>query len=595
MVLRLVDDQDWPEERDSEVLLARIRTWVTEHERTDLRPVLACKVSGFDPRLDCWRCDELVEIVLDALPRQLAAENVFSPSAAEALDEFLGWLSESGLLHPDSDPALALKSESQRLTTLFPAVVLACSRYGFAGAETSAQAPAPAGLATPMTVVHGEALAAWAASAPALAQLRELVLFVGEGRRLTSAGNLRLSDGGALVRLLGTNDEFAPWCPTGHRTASTTELPEVDLLFRWALRAGFLQVEGTRVTPGPAAAQLEEQPLDAWRLAVMTLFEIGVLASWFWGPRREWLPPWVEPIDDVLIDWLCARYCEGVGAPTPVLGLQLVEYLIARDPSAAKIPPNVWLGALSEDLQTLWDRLAMLDLIRWETSMPRPDGTTDPAIRLSPLGQWLVRPLMALGNHTIPLAGELVGADAETLLAICRGWEWPLAETAIAAWAGRRGLEAASAELGDFARDTTDVFSRSVAFRALGGLGRAAQPVVRGLCDVPACRIYATDWLVKRGLSEPVAHDPDDVREMLAENMAMVLEVAGAERMVRTLLATDHPPEEQSALIESLWEAREPGTSAALEALATLAPDWLAKSARKALLRRRTRAADLTE
>jgi hypothetical protein len=294
----------------------------------------------------------------------------------------------------------------------------------------------------------------------------------------------------------------------------------------------------------------------------------------------------------VIIDWLCARYCDGVAVPPPALGLQLAEYLVARDQPSARLAPSVWLSGMAEDLQVLWERLAALDLIRWETLATGADSPAQPAIRLSPLGQWLVRPLMVMGNQTIPLACELAGADAETLLAICRGWDWPVAETAIAAWAARRGLKTAAAELGDFARDTTDVFSRSVAFRALGGLGRAAQPVVHALCNVPACRIYATDWLVKRGLSEPVFHDPDDVREMLAENMAMVLEVAGAERMVRTLLSTNHPPEEQSALIESLWEAREPNTSAVLEALAALAPEWLAKSARKALLRRRTRAAE---
>lgn len=585
MVLRLVNGRDWPEDDGNEVLLTRIRDWVAEHGRTDLEPALACKIGHHNPRLDCWRVDELVEIVLDLLPRRLAAESAFVPSAAQALSEFLGWLSESGLLHPDSDPALALKGEAQRLSIVFPAVAVACTRYGCAEAEGSPGTP-------PMTVVHGEALDALAASAPALAQLRKLVRFVGEGRRLTSAGNLRLADGGELVALLGTNDEFVPWRPSGYRTASTADLPELDLLFRWALHADFLKVEGMRVLPGPMAGQLEEQPLDAWRRATMALFDIGVLASWYWGPRRQWLLPWGELIDDAIIDWLCARYCDGGGTSKSALGLELVEYLVSKSPETARLSPNVWLVALSDDLEKLWDRLVTLGLIRWETPAPGPDGNAEPVIRLSPLGQWLVRPLMVVGNHTIPLACELVSADPETLLAICRGWDWSLAATVIAVWAARRGLEAAAAELGDFARDTTDVFSRSVAFRALGELGRAAQPVVRALCDVPACRIYATDWLVKRGLSEPVLHDPDDVREMLAENMAMVLEVAGAERMVRTLLATEHAPEEQRALIESLWEAREPGTSAALEALAALAPEWLAKSARKALLRRRTHAAE---
>ncbi len=583
-MLRLVDDRDWSDDSGDESLLARIRDWVTEHDRADLRPVLACKLAHRDPQLNCWRCDDLVEIVLDALPRQLAAEDAFSPFAAEALHEFLGWLSDSGLLHQDSDPVLDLKGESRRLTRLFPGSLLACSRYGFDGV-TGVQARAR--LAVPMTVVHGEALDALAAAAPALVQLRGLVRFIGKGRRITSAGNLRLADGGELVQLLGTADDFVPWRRSGSRTASTTELPEVDMLFRWALRAGFLQVEGTRVLPGPVAEKLETQPLDAWRQAAMTLFEIGMVASWYWGPRREFLPPWVSPIDDVIIGWLCVRYCEGIAVHPTALGLQLVDYLMARDPGAARLSRDVWLGALASDLQVLWDRLAALDLIRHD------DGDSGVEIRLSPLGQWLVRPLMVMANNALPLTCELVGADAETLLAICRGWDWPLAQMAVAAWASRRGLVAAAMELGEFAHDTADVFSRSVAFRALGELGQAAYPVVRELWDSPGCRIYATEWLVRRGLAEPVIYDPDDIREMLAENMAMVLRVAGAERMVRTVLATDHPPDHQSALIESLWDAREPGTSDALEALAALAPDWLAKAARKALLRRRTHAAHL--
>jgi len=594
--LRLVSGQDWPEDDGNEALLARIRDWVAEHGRTDLEPVLACKINRYGSRLDCWRIDELVEIILDLLPRRLAAERAFMPSAAEALSDFLSWLSESGLLHPDSDPALALKAEAQRLCTVFPAIAVVCSRYGCREADESSDAPPTVvgglGGPPPMTVVHGEALEALAASTPALTQLRTLVRFIGQGRRLTSAGNLRLADGGELVQLLGTSDEFVPWSEGSSRTASTKDLPDLDFIFHWALRAGFLEVEGTRVLPGPSAAQLEEQPLDAWRQATMMLLDIGVLASWYWGFRREWLLPWAEPIDDVVIDWLSARYCDGGGMTKPALGLELAEYLIAKDPQSARFSPNVWLIALSEDLEKFWDRLAALGLIRWETAEPGPDGTAEPTIRLCPLGQWLIRPLMVLGSHMIPVACELVDADAGDLLAISRGWDWTLARIVLAAWAAHRGLEAAAAELGDFARNTTDVFSRSVAFRALGELGPAAQPVVRALCEVPGCRIYATDWLVKRGLSEPVLHDPDDVREMLAENMAMVLEVAGAERMVQTLLATDHPPEEQCALIESLWEAREPGTSAALEALAALAPEWLAKPARKALLRRRTHAAE---
>jgi hypothetical protein len=77
-----------------------------------------------------------------------------------------------------------------------------------------------------MTTPSDEALAAVAAAAKPLRQVREFTEWVGAGRKLTQKGRITLTDARELVGLLGTTDEIDPMIGDRvFRTRSSEELP----------------------------------------------------------------------------------------------------------------------------------------------------------------------------------------------------------------------------------------------------------------------------------------------------------------------------------------------------------------------------------
>lgn len=116
----------------------------------------------------------------------------------------------------------------------------------------------------PVVLAPRQELVSAAEASTLLGWVRGLVQHVGEGLALTDKGNLRLADGKALVKALGTGDPVDE--VVGERTfatRSTEELPDVDLTFRLATAAGFLAVEGRRLVPTDAAQLPANDPLDA--------------------------------------------------------------------------------------------------------------------------------------------------------------------------------------------------------------------------------------------------------------------------------------------------------------------------------------------
>jgi len=134
---------------------------------------------------------------------------------------------------------------------------------------------------------HARELTRQANVAPALARFRELLAFVGEGRRATQAGKLTPTDAIALASSLG-----AP-TPAGVEVRSMEDLPDVAYLFHWAVAADLLTVRGTRILPGDWAEELGRDPLSAWFKAATTLLEHGLLD----GFRRGWRKQYVEFLD----------------------------------------------------------------------------------------------------------------------------------------------------------------------------------------------------------------------------------------------------------------------------------------------------------
>lgn len=150
-------------------------------------------------------------------------------------------------------------------------------------------------LATPLVELmdseeeraHARELTRQANVAPALARFRELLAFVGEGRRATQAGKLTPTDAIALASSLG-----APGL-VGGEVRSMEDLPDAAHLFHWAIAADLLTVRGARIVPGPWAEDLQRDPLSAWFKAATTLLEQGLLD----GFRRGWRKQYVEFLD----------------------------------------------------------------------------------------------------------------------------------------------------------------------------------------------------------------------------------------------------------------------------------------------------------
>lgn len=134
---------------------------------------------------------------------------------------------------------------------------------------------------------HAQELTRQASLAPVIGRFRELLAFVGEGRRATQAGKLTPTDAAQLAGLLGV---------TGLAVLdvrSMEDLPEVPHLFHWAVAAELLTVRSTRILPGDRAEELQRDPLSVWFKAATTLIEHGLLD----GFRRGWRKQYVEFLD----------------------------------------------------------------------------------------------------------------------------------------------------------------------------------------------------------------------------------------------------------------------------------------------------------
>jgi hypothetical protein len=157
---------------------------------------------------------------------------------------------------------------------------------------------------------HARELTRQAKLAPALIRFRELLAFVGDGRRATQAGKLTPTDAIAVASALGAS------APAGVEVRSMEDLPGVAHLFHWAVAAEVLSVRGTRIMPGPWAEDLQRDPLSAWFKAATTLLQYGLLDAF----RRGWRKQYVEFLDGGVPFILSAIL--NVGGEAPVAAIE---------------------------------------------------------------------------------------------------------------------------------------------------------------------------------------------------------------------------------------------------------------------------------
>lgn len=145
--------------------------------------------------------------------------------------------------------------------------------------------------------------------APSYGWVSGLVEFVGDGRKLTDRGNLTIADGKVLVATLDTGDSVdEAFGDIVHRTRSSTELRNLDLAFRMALDAGFLDRTGrSKVRCTPDATLLLDRPLEASFRLFLALLQIGPITHDYAGDAYGWW--WfADDVDSMLLQILADLY-----------------------------------------------------------------------------------------------------------------------------------------------------------------------------------------------------------------------------------------------------------------------------------------------
>jgi hypothetical protein len=230
---------------------------------------------------------------------------------------------------------------------------------------------------------------------------------VGEGRRLTQAGNLRLGDGKALVGVLDTGDVIDP--AVGGRTRitrSATDLGGVDLVFRVALQAGLVRRHRGQVVATRRGRELACQPLEAWRAGVTAVLDLGIL-TWQGG----WLPWWFAHLEAGVGELLCTVH---LGGSVEVADLAASALAALTEHCAHDLVRAVQLRSLPSGMHPgvrgLAARLEWLGVLDWHDAevVDHAGGSARHGgrVTLTPLGSWFVRPLLAERGYVVPLVDD---------------------------------------------------------------------------------------------------------------------------------------------------------------------------------------------
>lgn len=601
-------------------LMDELQAWAVQRgldvEIDPVRFALDAKLSHLDGRMTRWRVADLDELLTELAPRRLSADDTYVAAVVPALRVFLRQLDDTGRLAEGSDTPAQLDRALTRLELPFRAAMADPSHPGPAKAlfailqargvdlhdpdavqrtvdelnalpfeERAALLPLPPEPdpepAPPVTLPDDDELAALAAATPLLARLRTVASFYGEGRKLTAAGNTTPADGRELARLLDSPDAAA-----AATARSAARLPHVSAAVELAREARLLKRAHGVQSATRRARALDARPLTAWREAFDALLALGpTLLS---TGVQQFRPYWAHDLDEDAAGVLELLYRTGTDMP--------VNLLIEAFGEAAGEDPNPLLDAEHvRDLVTL-SLLQLLDGLELAGAVERATSVIDTGeevwegevVRLAPLGRWFVRGVLLERGEPAPLAGDLAGEDAVTLLATVGGYPPEPAEEEIRGWIAHREPAAATAELADAVRAAQDPPQRMGAAGALTLLPDDAEPAIRALRDDPLLRPHAILWLIDRDLEPPSALSPTDHADHMVETLAAVLIATDPAEVVAQLQDTASDPRALLDLPEAIRHVDSPHTDHVLSALAEASDPTLAKAARRAQFKRRS-------
>lgn len=327
---------------------------------------------------------------------------------------------------------------------------------------------------------EARALVGEAESVAAMKRFGALVDFVGQDRPATAGGNLTAPDAAALAGTLGF-DRDVVGSPT-----RLADLPDTAHLFRWAVTAGFVEHQATKIVPGPFAAALQDDPVTAWLQAVTTLLEQGVLD----GFQEGWRKSYVSVLDSSMADLLVALAQASDPVPVDTLAAEAWE-LVA--------------GGYGFEPDDQREQRSVHRLFRSAVAQLDDAGVLayhDGHVRLTRLGQMMALLVDLAGDDDEDDEDDLDPSDidAESLLLMCDEESDPgEAEDLLWAWCVSRTAEEAADELVEAMLDLDDPDVWALGFQALAMLDRrVADRKVRELQSDARLAPLARAWLARR-------------------------------------------------------------------------------------------------
>ena len=366
-------------------------------------------------------------------------------------------------------------------------------------------------------------LQAAAAAAPTVRRLQALVEWLGEGRKLTAAGNLTPADGKELARLLGLED---PDRLAGLRVRSAQDIAGLELLVGWAKQLRLARAHKGQLVPVKQHRRLLDDPLELFNRASSVLPLLD---------RRLPLTDLIEPsfpggLAEALVDLLSLLYPPGELLTVDELAGHFweehVEALLGEQAASRLELARLATTVETALLLSLLQGLGMVEPGDGSDAEP-PDIAVDPEpgspaeaylsslaglpLRLTPLGTWRANLLLRAAGAVAPVIGELAGTDAATLIKGISGYDEWAYRAELRAWCRGRGPGAAQ-ELAGYVRAAPGFEQRLLAFAGLREAGPAAEGEVRAMVADPALRPDAQLWLVEQGLEDAASLEPASAR-----------------------------------------------------------------------------------
>ncbi|MEV0384270.1 hypothetical protein [Nonomuraea sp. NPDC050643] len=590
-----------PEEFEAakDLLIRRCLTWAGEHGRPAdgvlLSAALEARHDSRDGRLAYWD-DELVRrFLLRWIPYHLVAPHDVLEAAPETLRTWLAYLTATGLRDPrgtTSEEALAAAAAE------YPAALDDLHRQGLAkfwaqkalehdvdiadpraferfrkdidagridydqGVLTKLLEARFAGATLdderafaqpPITLPPPADLAEAATRSRTVQRLITLADWLRtDGRPLTKAGNLSLTDARELSALLDTGEERL-------RVRSSAELPHLVLLLAWAKKLRLTRTAKGRLLRVAKATPLLRDPEALWRHAFDLLPKLGQVII---APIATWRPAALlaDAFDEILPDVLNTIY--GMD-DMPMIRLEETVWLACQEffvlDDQEEHLRDLLRRQVATDLKRTFEVLSDLGAVTlthgpadplYASDLDHEDqelspeavdrlraGLTAPdllLVNLTPLGRHGVRHRLLADGRDAPLLGELATAPPSGLLGVL-SQHYPLedAVTELNGWLAQPGqtIDALVQAIRDCPFRTRTAILLNVLTESLP----QGRTLLRDLRHDPILGPAVWTELIDAGELDPESLSEREHLLLGAENLLSLLEVGGPEELIGQL------------------------------------------------------------